>query len=175
LESYAHRLAAVIDISQPFYLIGLSLGGIIATEISKMLFPKKTILISSVCRYSELPLLYRVGGKLRLQKLIIRQARNSANGFLYWLFGLTKQQDKKMLKQVMADSDANFTTWAMDAVTKWRNEQIPPKIIRIHGNKDRVLPITSFTPDYIIQEGGHLMVVNRAREISSLLKTLLVN
>jgi pimeloyl-ACP methyl ester carboxylesterase len=174
LEAYALRLAKVIDTSTPFYLIGLSLGGMIATEIAKVLQPVKTILISSVCCYTELPIWYRIGGNLQLHKLIPGMVEHKANMFLYWLFSLTQQHDKNVLKQVMADSDLHFTKWAINAVTKWRNLQIPENLIRIHGNKDRVLPITSFKPDYVIQGGGHLMVANRAKDISAILNNELL-
>jgi pimeloyl-ACP methyl ester carboxylesterase len=174
LESYAIRLAQTIDTSTPFYLIGLSLGGMIATEIGKVLHPVKTILISSVCCYTELPLWYRLGGRLRLHKLIPSHLEHNATMFLYWLFSLTQQHDKKILKQVMADSDVRFTKWAMDAVTKWKNTTIPINTIRIHGDKDRVLPITNFTPDYMIKNGGHLMVMNRSLEVSRILGTILI-
>jgi surfactin synthase thioesterase subunit len=39
LEAYAARLALNIDTSAPFYLIGLSFGGMLATEIAKKLNP----------------------------------------------------------------------------------------------------------------------------------------
>src|SRR4051812_28671655 len=98
LEAYAIRLAQKIDTTQPFCLIGLSLGGIMASEISTILKPQKTILLSSVSCYNELPALYKFGGKLKLHKLIPENAGNTANFLLYWLFGLTKKHDQDLLK-----------------------------------------------------------------------------
>lgn len=174
LEAYALRLAQKIDTTQPFCLIGLSLGGIMASEISTVLKPQKTILLSSVSCYNELPVLYKLGGKLKLHKLIPESAGNKANALLYWLFGLTQKQDKNMLKQVMADSNTRFTKWAMNAVTQWSKKMPSTNIIRIHGDHDRVLPITSFKPDYIVKNGGHLMVANRAIEVSRILNEILL-
>ena len=62
IESYAFRLSKFIDIREDFYLIGVSFGGLIATEISKIIRPKFLFLISSVHLKSELPLLYRFIG-----------------------------------------------------------------------------------------------------------------
>jgi surfactin synthase thioesterase subunit len=44
LPDYAVRLGASIDSTQPFVLIGLSLGGIMAAEIAKRLSPAATII-----------------------------------------------------------------------------------------------------------------------------------
>lgn len=175
LEEYAMRLAQKIDTSKPFCIIGLSLGGIMASEISLRLHPQKTILLSSVNCYNELPILYKTGGYLKLHKLMPESAGNKANAVLYWLFGLTQKHDKNMLKQVMADSNTRFTKWAINAVTQWHKKTPSTNIIRIHGDHDRVLPITSFKPDYVVKNGGHLMVANRAGEVSKILNEVLLN
>ncbi|HVG11799.1 MAG TPA: hypothetical protein VM843_02295, partial [Flavisolibacter sp.] len=46
LAEYALRLSAAIDTTQPFGLIGLSLGGMIAVEISKNKRAEWVVLIS---------------------------------------------------------------------------------------------------------------------------------
>ncbi len=47
LEHYCRRLSEQIDTSGSFSLVGLSFGGVIATEMSKFLRPVQTVLISS--------------------------------------------------------------------------------------------------------------------------------
>ena len=47
IEDYAKRLSKKIDKKEEFIIIGVSFGGLIATEISKILKSKLTILISS--------------------------------------------------------------------------------------------------------------------------------
>lgn len=173
LQDYSKRLAAKIDASQPFILIGLSFGGMIATEISQLLHPEKTILISSAAGYNELPLLYRIAGTMRLHKLIPAKAGNNGNFLMHWLFGIKTPNDKMLLDQILTDSNTAFTKWAIDAMLGWLGHSKPSSIIRIHGDRDRVLPITSFQPDYTIKKGGHLMVVTRAREVSEILNMLL--
>ncbi len=173
LQDYAFRLGQKIDTTQPFSIIGLSLGGMIASEISTIFRPQKTILLSSISSYNELPLLYKLGGKLKLHKLLPKSVGHNPNFIMYWLFGLNNNDDKTLFKQILADSDPHFTKWAINAVTNWSKKQSSLNIIRIHGDNDRVLPITSFTPNYIVKKGGHLMVANRALEISEILNTIL--
>lgn len=173
LRDYSKRLSKNIDDSKPFILIGLSFRGMIATEISQVLHPEKTILISSVAGYNELPFLYKLAGSMRLHKLIPPRAGNNGNFLMHWLFGIKTPNDKLLLNQILTDSNTAFTKWAISAMLGWRNHSKPSTIIRIHGDKDRVLPITSFQANHIIKKGGHLMVVTRAKDISLLLNKIL--
>ncbi|MCB0541677.1 MAG: alpha/beta hydrolase, partial [Bacteroidetes bacterium] len=53
LKNYIKRLSVEIDDSQPFVLIGVSFGGIVAIELSKILKPEAVIIISSICNDKE--------------------------------------------------------------------------------------------------------------------------
>jgi pimeloyl-ACP methyl ester carboxylesterase len=173
LKDYSKRLSEKIDTSKPFILLGLSFGGMVATEISRLLHPYQTIIISSIAGYNELPFLYKLAGTLKLHKLIPSGAGNKGNIFMYWLFGIKTPNDKTLLSRILTDSNTTFTKWAMGAVLGWQIRTTPGNIIRIHGDHDRVLPITSFQPQYLIQRGGHLMVVTHAAELSRLLNKIM--
>jgi hypothetical protein len=53
---------------------------------------------------------------------------------------------------------------------KWDRTESPSGIVRIHGGKDRVLPIGDAKVDYLILDGGHFMIYNRSERISEILK-----
>src|SRR5438046_2594666 len=55
MNSFARELAKQIDTTKPFVLLGVSLGGMICVELSEILKPEKTILISSAKNRNELP------------------------------------------------------------------------------------------------------------------------
>jgi surfactin synthase thioesterase subunit len=59
MYSYAKKLSHQIDTTQPFILIGVSLGGMLATEMTDFIQPEKTIIISSAKNKYELPHRYR--------------------------------------------------------------------------------------------------------------------
>ena len=170
LNSYARRLALTIDTdSAPYVLVGLSFGGMLASEMVTFLNPTKTILLSSVNTCNELPVYYRLPGKLGLHRLLPAKPGNRANFLISWLFGIDNKTDKALLSDVLANTDAVFSRWAIDAILKWKKTSSDKEVIRVHGTKDYVLPITNFTPDYIVKQGGHLMVMNRAEEVSRIL------
>jgi pimeloyl-ACP methyl ester carboxylesterase len=166
LPAYAQRMSKRIDHSTPFILIGLSFGGMLATEIATRLQPQKTILISSISSRKELPLYLKWGGKLRLHKIMPAQAGHKGNFVSYWFMGL--QKDKQLLKEVLTSKSKSFSRWAVDAIIHWSRKEPPPGLIRIHGNKDKVLPMKKITPDHIVEGGGHLMIASHAATVSAI-------
>ena len=60
---------------------------------------------------------------------------------------------------------------AIDQIVNCERKNAPENIIRIHGNKDRVLPVINFKPQHLVKDGGHFMVANRAEEISAILES----
>ncbi|WP_291966117.1 alpha/beta fold hydrolase [Maribacter sp.] len=70
IKVYAKRLSEVIETDDEFCLIGVSFGGLIATEIGKILSPIKIVLISSVQTKYELRSIYKWVGNSKIIKLI---------------------------------------------------------------------------------------------------------
>ena len=68
LQAYAHRMPKPIQSHEPFALVGLSFGGILAIEMLHFLQPNKTIIISSISNNTQLPWYFRVVGKTKLYK-----------------------------------------------------------------------------------------------------------
>lgn len=170
LEDYASRLALNIDTSTPFYLIGLSFGGMLATEIAKKLKPVHTFLISSSPVYKQLPWYYRMPGRLRLQKLIPIRSLKKGSRIVMKLLGARTHDERMLLKQLVADSDPAFMKWALTSILTWRNKDRPANLTHIHGTADLILPIRYYKPDVIIPNGGHFMVYANAEEISAYIR-----
>ena len=174
LRSYAKRIAEKIDHSKPFILVGLSFGGILATEILEFITPQKTILLSSVTRRQELPFYYRMVGFFKLNKIIPLKSTNKINFLTNWVFGISAPKDKLLLAEILAATNSEFSRWAVNEILNWKRTVTPSNLIRIHGNKDRVLPMIKFKPDFLIKDGGHLIVVTQAKEISKILEAAIL-
>ena len=172
ISNYAAHLKSQITEEKPI-IIGLSLGGMMAIEISKQIKTEKLVLISSIKTKEELPILYRIAGFLKLNKFVPRQFFKKPNPFFYWLFGAKTIEDKLLLKEVLKAADLDFTVWAINEIVNWNNTFIPENLHRIHGNNDHLLPIKVSTPHFKIENGSHLMVFNKAEEVSFALKSIL--
>ena len=172
LKDYSLRLAEKIDTSEPFSIIGLSMGGMMASEIACRLNPLVTILISSVPSSKHLPFYFKAAGALKLQKAIPISLVKSA-AVVKRLFTAETDEDKKMIRQIIKESDNFFIRWAMDAILKWKNETPPLSYVHIHGSKDEVLPIRFTKPTHVLSKAGHLMIMTKAKEINKILEEAL--
>ena len=172
LSSYAARLAQKMDTKSPFALLGLSMGGMVAVEISKLHNPVVTILLSSIPLSSQLPAFYKLAGKLYLYKLVPVSLIKKAS-MVKRFFATESTEDKQTLRSVVIESDAGFIRWAMRAIVKWENEILPEPYFHIHGSSDEILPIKYTHPTHIIPNGKHLMVMTKAGELNLLLNEIL--
>ncbi|MBK8711978.1 MAG: alpha/beta hydrolase [Niastella sp.] len=172
LESYALRLAKNINKSEPFMLLGVSMGGMIATEISKKFQPLLTILISSVPLANELPGLFKWTGRFGLHKLIPAAMYKNVS-IAKRIFTTEQPQNKLLIRQVIKDTDPRFVTWAVNAILNWHNETLPNPYVHIHGKEDEVLPVKNTHPTHIIMEGKHLLVLENTEALNAILKEIL--
>jgi hypothetical protein len=89
-----------------------------------------------------------------------------------YFLGAKKRSTKKYVKQVAEKADANFYRWAIGAILSWQNEIVPPNVVHIHGTNDKLLPSKFIHADALINNGGHLMIIENAQEVSPLIKNL---
>jgi pimeloyl-ACP methyl ester carboxylesterase len=158
LPSYALRLASTINRDEPFALVGLSFGGMLATEIAKLYKPAATILISSVPVSKQLPGYFRMAGKMGLHKWVpVSLLKSSAATKRF--FTRESSDDKKLLWEIINESDAGLIRWSIDAILNWQNEIIPQPVWHIHGTKDEILPVKFTQPTLTIPRHGHMLVM----------------
>lgn len=174
IEEYAKRLTQQIHSEKPI-LIGLSFGGIMATEVAKQIQTEKIILIASAKTKNEVPFYYRFMGVLQLHKLVPAQLMKQANFFSFWLFGIKKEEDKKLLKSILLDTDSKFLKWAIHAIVSWKNMIAPQNCFHIHGSSDKILPLQFVKADSIVEGGGHFMTINKPEELSLIIRQYFLN
>ncbi|AEL23841.1 alpha/beta hydrolase [Cyclobacterium marinum] len=163
LQDYSARLSKIIDPKSDFVLIGVSFGGLVAVEISKILNPCLTILISSVETKIELRPIYRGFGKLNIIKKIPAKLFDPPRYIASSLFGTA---NKELLNDILEDTDLQFAKWAVNELVNWDNQNQVENLIRIHGTKDKLIPWRGLGKVELIEDGEHFMIVDRAEEIS---------
>jgi len=168
IEDYAMRLAQNIDKSEPFGIIGVSFGGMIAVEISKVLKPKVTILISSAETKEELKGIYKGFGKTKMITLLPEKAFDIPRRIAKYIFGTN---NTKLLNKILDDTDLKFVKWAVNALITWKNETRIENSLKINGTKDKLIKPSKKDKNIKWIEGGeHFMVVDKGGEISRLIK-----
>lgn len=172
LQQYAQRMLAEIKEEKPV-LMGLSFGGMMSIEIAKLVEVEKVIIISSIKSYSELPGWMRFVGKLRLDKIVPLKSFKIMEPVQNYKLGVTNEEERKMAIEYRRNADSKYTNWAIHQVLNWKNDWQPPYTFHIHGTKDRMFPIKKITPSYTVNDGGHLMIMNKAEEINQYLLSIL--
>lgn len=172
-ESYIQQLSKHILSENPV-LIGISFGGIVAQEMSALFNNCPVLIISSIQTRSQLTPFMRFSGNIGLHKLIPMKRVLKSKTINHWLFGTRTEHEKRVLDQILADSDPVFTKWAIHQITHWkRTERIPSSLLHIHGDADRIFKIGNVNPDYVIKDGTHFMTVSKHEEVSIVIQEAL--
>ncbi|WP_041736486.1 alpha/beta fold hydrolase [Dyadobacter fermentans] len=169
LQHYAARLSTQIDMSQPFQLVGLSFGGVVASEIADIACPQQVTLISSMSTGVPLSKFYQLMIKFLLMSPLSAPLLKSANRLTYNYFGADTPELKKLLKKILHDTDAKFLKWALVRMSGWNRKERIDNVFHIHGTADKLIPIIIVKPDIVIEDGGHLMIYAQADQISKIL------
>lgn len=172
LSSYARRFSSLIKNDDAFVLIGLSFGGMLACELARLRNPLKTIIISSIACSDELPWYFKRAARIGLHKYV-PIGLLKAGTMLKNMMGTVSREDKAIIYNYLKFADPALIRWSMHAIVNWEQHERLADIVHIHGSRDHLLPLKYIRPDYIIQNGGHLMVFNRADEVNKILNEVL--
>lgn len=174
IEGYATRLLSQIKTTKPI-LIGLSFGGIMAVEVAKQISTEKIILIASAKTKTEIPFYYRLAGKFKIHKFLPTSLLKKSNILTNWFFGASSAFDKNLLKIILQETETTFLVWAIDKIVSWTNKTELKNLTHIHGTADKILPIRFINCNYKVNNGEHFMTVNKATELTKLIRELIQN
>ena len=173
LREYALRLRLCIPEVNPF-VVGVSFGGMLTTEMAKADPGVKAIIISSNKISKEFPAYLRMWKYMPVYKWVSPGTIKYTGLLTKNLIGPQGKLQKETFSKIVEETDPVFTAWAVDAILHWRNTDVPQNLVYIHGSGDRLLPIRYVRPNYIVKGGKHVMIMDKAEEISALLKTLVL-
>ncbi|HEY8660667.1 MAG TPA: alpha/beta hydrolase [Hanamia sp.] len=172
IQSYAQRMREEILHPDPI-LVGLSFGGMMCVEISKIISPEKIILISSIETIHEMPLTMRIAGKWHINKFLPLRPYTFLTPIEDYNLGVETKEERALVKEYRKNINPKYTSWAIEQILQWKNNWYPQNIVHIHGGKDHIFPIKYIKADYVIPDGGHLLLMNRADKVNEILRELL--
>jgi len=176
LEKFAKDISKKIDTSGEFILIGVSLGGMICVELSEILSPSKTIIISSAKNRNEFPQRYKFQKSFPIYKAIPADFLLFGAKVLQPLVEPDRNNHKLIFKSMLNSKDPIYMKNSIGMIMSWNRTTNNKKIYHIHGAKDNTLPLKNIQdPDYIIKDGSHMMTLTRGEEISDILNKILSN
>jgi hypothetical protein len=129
ITSYAKRLSQGIDQSESFALIGLSFGGMLASEMNQFVKPVKTIIISSAACYTELPWYVRSIRFMPLYKWMPRKLMIKPNRLSYHVIGIKTKDEDLLMRKLLADTDIGLLKWSIDTIVHWHNKPVVQNLV----------------------------------------------
>ena len=179
IQNYAIRISKQITEPNPIVL-GISFGGIMAIEVSKFLPFQKLVLIAFAKSTHEIPFLYRMLGKLKVPLFFPMEWLKKSNRLSYFVFGVSAQEDRKILDEIYNDTSPTYLRWALNVVCTWQNEGMswncitaPKNLIHIYGTNDRILYYFNIKNAVPIHNGGHLLPLMETQKLEEIILNFL--
>ncbi|MDH4227245.1 MAG: alpha/beta hydrolase [Deltaproteobacteria bacterium] len=156
LADVAKRVIADNNITSGDIVGGVSLGGMVALEIYKILKNPKVVLISSALGHNE------ISGRLRLLASLASVIPITP---IQFLFGISGSGVLKMA----ASAEPSFIRAMAFAIFSWEGYKgTVVDIIRIHGDADRTIKCPADC--FVIPGGTHFTAINRRAECVRIIK-----
>ncbi len=174
LSEYARTMAAAIDTSKPFILIGYSFGAVIMQEMNRFLKPEKCIIISSFKDKSEIPTLFKAVKRANLVDFMPERLYNSTDFITNAFNHLVYHASNSALAEFMTFIDPVYIKWAIKQITDWVPDNKCEHLYHIHGTDDQIFPFDQLKNIFPVEGGDHLMVFKKAEVVSSILSSILL-
>lgn len=172
MADYARCFIDQINTSEPFVLLGLSFGGMLAVELGKILKPEKIILISSAKTRNGLSGAIRFLKFLPIHNVIPDKAYRYISYKAKYLLGFLMDY-MKILSKMGKDLPENYFKYSVGYIINWNNTVIPKNTFLIHGTSDRLIWFNKKQVDYVVKAGSHAMIITKAKEVSKIVNEIL--
>ena len=169
LVHYAQRMANLIEDEMPV-LIGVSFGGMLAQEISKLMPVRKTIIISSLRSQAEFPKRLKWMRRLGLYRLIPTKRISNIDDFSRFNFHQTVKKKAELYNRYMSVRNEKYLNWAIKTILHWKAGEVSDDLVHIHGTRDEIFPIRHLKDCIPIEGGTHAMIITKAKKISTLIR-----
>lgn len=170
-HAYVERMAAKIDPSEPFCLLGYSFGGIMVQEINRLKPAEKVVILGSIKSDKEKSKFIKTGEVTKIPRILPVGLFNTRAANVYGVLRKLFDPKNPRILQYFRVRDPYYLKWSVEKVAEWKFEE-NPEVIQILGDKDIVFPIRNSKPDYIINGGTHLFPATKAKEVSKILNEI---
>lgn len=174
IEDYALRMTKFIK-HENIVLLGVSFGGILVQEISKLIKVQKLIIVSSVKSVSELPKHMLLAKITKAYKLVPTKLASNIDVLAKYAYSTKVNKRLELYKKYLSVNDSKYLSWAIKNLVCWKQEEYDSKIIHIHGDKDAVFS-SNYISNYIKIKGGtHIMIINKHKWFNAHLPNIILS
>lgn len=161
LQDYAKRMCLLIT-EENVVLIGVSFGGILVQEMSKLISVKKVIIISSIKSRDEMPLRLKLVNSTMAYKLLPYSIIANIDKWQKYAVGNNFISNRlRLYDKYLNVRDKVYLEWAIQNVVSWKESGVIKNLVHIHGEKDEVFPAKNIKNYIPVANGTHVMIVVR--------------
>ncbi len=166
LGHYVERMAASIDETEAFCLLGYSFGGIVVQEIHKLKPAKKIVILGSIKSHKEKSIAFQLARKSKIFEKVSESYFNEEK--LKSLEFIRKVFHPK-LWHYFTIKTPSYLKWSINKILEWESEE-NPEVVQILADRDIIFPSKNSKPNYIVYGGTHLFPVTKGKEVSRILE-----
>lgn len=178
LGDYAARFAHTLNPTDPRPLVigGVSMGGMIALELSRHLTTAAAVILIGSCTSGRAvaPFMRAIEHVSRpVPSRLISAGKMLAAPFLGQ--GAVPRADRRQLGQMLSDIPVTFLRWSGRAIMEWPGvDDATTPVHQIHGSYDRVIPAARLSrpPDSIVRGGAHVLNLSHPLEVNQFIATI---
>ncbi|PQJ19649.1 alpha/beta hydrolase [Tenacibaculum sp. SG-28] len=169
ISEYAKRMCTFVKEENPI-LVGVSFGGIMVQEMSKHIACRKVIIVSSIKSNAELPKRLKLAQITKAYKLFPASIVANIEKYETYFFNDYLKKRAELYKIYLSVREKEYLHWAIYNVLHWKQTKPMVNTIHIHGNKDEIFPIKNIANTIIVENGTHIMILNKAKIITNILE-----
>lgn len=173
LSDYARVMASHIQ-TENNVVIGSSMGGMMAVELSRLVKPLSTILLSAPTGRHEFPPLLKLVHRSGIQHIVspgqVLKFSRLADTFM----GFQSEEHRQLFYDMLKGNGEEFLHFSVKAVLGWKNSQPPEgEFIQIVGSKDKLFKIRRMRNPIVLEGSGHFTTFEKADELTGIINTYL--
>ena len=162
MAAYAARVAREqIDTTRPFALVGVSLGGMVATELAEQLSPEQVLIIASAKTRDELPAGYRLARYVPVYRVVGGRTMRFFTKLVQPVYEPMAAAQRALFVDMIYGKAPRFLQRAVGLMVNWERTEAPPGIVHLHGERDRTLPLKAVSPTLAVRGEGHMLTYSR--------------
>ena len=169
LAEYAAILAEQIKTTDNV-IIGSSMGGMVASELSHLIKPRATILVSAPTGRHQFPTVLKFFDGMRIHKVLTPGAVMRISSLADLFMGFKTKEQRALFYDMLKGNGPEFLHFSIDTVLGWKNIQEPSgPYIQIIGSKDKLFKKSRIPHAVVLEGGGHFTAYEMGREVSAVI------
>jgi hypothetical protein len=169
LADYARHAAQKIQTSNNI-IVGSSMGGMMAVELSRIVRPMLTILISAPTGRHQFPISLKMLDLLGIHRALKPNALFKLSKLCDTFMGFKTTEQREMFYEMMQSNGPDFLHYSVRAVLGWKNTHSPDgAFVQIIGDRDTLFDCRKIPGSIVLQGSGHFSTFEKSAEICSII------